>query len=311
MQRKVIYELNALYREPMRVTGYVFGDCSDGEKTVCVVGSMRGNEVQQMYACSRLIQRLKKLEEQRAVAEGKSILVIPCVNSYSMNIGKRFWSTDNTDINRMFPGYSEGETTQRIAAGVFEAVKDYQIGIQFASNYMPGRFLPHIRMMKTGFEDIETAKKFAFPYVITHGARPFDTTTLNYNWQIWETKAFSIYTTDTDEIDRRSAADAVKGIEHMLNSEGVLHSSITGGYHYNSQVLCDDDLLSVRCSAAGIYENKVYVGEEVYEGQLLAEITDPYEGTLLEQLAAPRDGTVFFQHKAPLIYADTAAVKLV
>ena len=48
MQRKVIYELNALYREPMRVTGYVFGDCSDGEKTVCVVGSMRGNEVQQI-----------------------------------------------------------------------------------------------------------------------------------------------------------------------------------------------------------------------------------------------------------------------
>lgn len=71
MQRKVIYELNALYREPMRVTGYAFGDCSDGEKTVCVVGSMRGNEVQQMYACSRLIQRLKKLEEQRAVAEEK------------------------------------------------------------------------------------------------------------------------------------------------------------------------------------------------------------------------------------------------
>ena len=44
---------------------------------------------------------------------------------------------------------------------------------------------------------------------------------------------------------------------------------------------------------------------------MLAEITDPYEGTLLEQLVAPRDGTVFFQHKAPLIYADTAAVKLV
>ena len=35
-----------------------------------------------------------------------------------MNIGKRFWSADNTDINRMFPGYNLGETTQRIAAGV-------------------------------------------------------------------------------------------------------------------------------------------------------------------------------------------------
>lgn len=308
MQKKVIYELNALYREPMQVIGYEFGE---GERSVCVVGSMRGNEVQQMYACSKLIQRLKKLEEKKALAEGKSIMVIPCVNSYSMNIGKRFWSTDNTDINRMFPGYNEGETTQRIAAGVFEVIKDYAIGIQFASNYMPGRFLPHIRMMQTGFEDIGTAKKFEFPYVITKNTRPFDTTTLNYNWQIWETRAFSVYTTDTDEIDPKSAADAVKGIEQMLNREGILHSSVSGGYHYNSQVLCDDDMTSVRCREAGIYENRVYVGEEVCKGQLLAEITDPYEGIVLEQLTAPVDGTVFFQHKAPLIYADTAAIKLV
>lgn len=41
-----------------------------------------------------------------------------------MNIKKRFWPTDNTDINRMFPGYDLGETTQRIAAGVFEVIKD-------------------------------------------------------------------------------------------------------------------------------------------------------------------------------------------
>lgn len=308
MKKRVIYELKALYREPMQVYGYEFGE---GGSSVCIVGSMRGNEIQQMYACSRLIQRLLQLEEQRQIADGKRILVIPCVNSYSMNIGKRFWSTDNTDINRMFPGYDLGETTQRIAAGVFDAVKSYDIGIQFASNYMSGRFLPHIRMMQTGFEDIDTAKKFAFPYVITRNTRPFDTTTLNYNWQIWETRAFSIYTTDTEEIDRKSAADAVKGIERMLNSEGILRSSVSGGYHYNSQVLCDDDLRSIRCSAAGIYENKVYVGGEVSAGQLLAEITDPYEGTILERLTAPADGTVFFQHKAPLIYADTTAVKLV
>ena len=33
------------------------------------------------------------------------ILIIPSVNHSSMNISKRFWATDNTDINRMFPGY--------------------------------------------------------------------------------------------------------------------------------------------------------------------------------------------------------------
>lgn len=308
MKKINIYELNSLYREPMRVEGYEYGE---GEKSVCVAGSMRGNEIQQLFACSKLIQRLKQLEEKGCIAEGKSILVIPCINTYSMNIGKRFWSTDNTDINRMFPGYSEGETTQRIAAGVFEKIKDYKYGIQFASNYMAGSFLPHIRMMRTGFEDVETAKKFEFPYVVVRNTRPFDTTTLNYNWQIWETKAFSIFTTSTESIDAGSAKNAVKGIERMLNAEGVIRSSIAGGYHYNSQVLDDERLISVRCAEAGIYENMVSVGDEIYEGQVLARITDPYEGTLKEELVSPADGTVFFLHNAPLVYASTAVMKLV
>ena len=137
MKKNIIYELNALYREPMQVTGYEFGT---GEKSVCVVGSMRGNEVQQMFSCSNLIRRLKELEARQEITEGKSILVIPCINSYSMNIGKRFWATDNTDINRMFPGYDEGETTQRIAAGLFQAIQGYSYGIQFPSFYLRGRF---------------------------------------------------------------------------------------------------------------------------------------------------------------------------
>lgn len=46
MNKTVVYELNALYRDAMRITGYEFGE---GEKAVCVVGSMRGNEIQQLY----------------------------------------------------------------------------------------------------------------------------------------------------------------------------------------------------------------------------------------------------------------------
>ena len=59
MERTVIYELESMYRDSFRVTGFRFGS---GEKTMCVVGSMRGNEVQQLYCCSQLVDRLKMLE---------------------------------------------------------------------------------------------------------------------------------------------------------------------------------------------------------------------------------------------------------
>lgn len=305
MNKKVIFEIPSIYRDNFRVTGYEFGE---GEKSVCIVGSMRGNEVQQMYACSKVIKRLKRMESEGRIKKGHKILVIPNINPYSMNIKKRFWSTDNTDINRMFPGYNLGETTQRIADGVFKVIKDYKFGIQFASFYMPGKFTPHIRMMKAGYESVDLAKQFGLPYVVLRNVRPYDTTTLNYNWQCWETHGFSLYTTTTNEIDKESAGQAVRAIMTFLAKQGIVE--YTGHDGYKSLVIDDKDLISVRTKKSGLFNAKVKVGCEVVRGQVLAEIIHPYEGEVIAELKSPVDGIVFFEHDEPLTYANTAVFKL-
>lgn len=306
MEKKIIYQLNSLYRDTFRVTGFEFGE---GEKSVCIVGNTRGNEYQQIYTCAKLVQKLKQLEENGKIKEGHKILVIPSVNPYSANVKKRFWPTDNTDINRMFPGYDLGETTQRIAAGVFEEIKDYEIGMQFASYYMPGKFIPHVRMMQTGFEDTELAKDFGFPYVMCRKVRPYDTGTLNYNWQIWETKAFSIYTGSTTEVNEENAKEAIKGILRFLSKQGIINYKSRGGYQ--PTVLTDSDLKSVRTHVAGIFECVADVGTRVEKGQIIARVLDPLDADVKEKLIAPVDGLVFFAHNEPLTYADTAVIKLI
>lgn len=247
MKKRVIYEIQALYRDNFRVTGYEFGE---GQQSVCIVGSMRGNEVQQLYVCSQLVKKFKQLEEEGRIREGHKILIIPSVNPYSMNIQKRFWPTDNTDINRMFPGYDLGETTQRIADGVFREIKDYKYGIQFTSFYMPGEFMPHIRMMKEGFSTVELAKQFDMPYVVLRKVRPYDTTTLNYNWQVWDTQAFSFYTTTTSRIDRKSAGQAVLSVLKFLASLDIV--KYNGPRTLESQVVEDVDMVSVQTAKSGI-----------------------------------------------------------
>ncbi|MCI5648512.1 MAG: M14 family metallopeptidase [Fusicatenibacter sp.] len=306
MERKILFEIKGLYRDDFRVTGFSFGQ---GEKTLCVVGSTRGNENQQLFCCSQLIRRLSELEEKGKITPGVEILVIPCANPYSMNIKKRFWSIDNTDINRMFPGYEKGETTQRIAAGIFEVVKEYQYGIQFASFYMPGAFVPHVRMMKTGYEDVTLAQKFGLSYVVRHTPRPFDTTTLNYNWQIWETQAFSIYTTNTAKVDMESARQAVEAILNFMSWQGMIR--YRGHEGYVSRVIDSDDMIPVRADHAGFFEAHVSAGEEVSTGQLLARIYDPYLGTMRSALYAPFHGTVAFVHDEAMTYEATAVLKLI
>ena len=306
MREEKIIESPALYRDSFRIRSFVFGE---GEKSVCIVGAERGNEYQQIYVASLLVQRMAELEKKGQILPGRSIRIIPCANPYSVNSKKRFWASDNTDINRMYPGYDQGETTQRIAAAVFDVAKEYEYGIQFASFYMPGRFLPHIRIMKTGLEEPEMARKFGFPYVVLHTPRPFDTTTLNYNWQIWETKAFSVYTTETNHIDVHSAREAVDGVLRFLHTQGILQERIPGGYY--SEIVETVDMAAVRTSRAGFFFSETQTGERVVRGQKLAEIRDTYTNRLKEELLSPVDGTVFFMRNEPLTYQATAVFKII
>ena len=306
MKEEIVFELGSVYRQPLRVRGYSFGE---GEHSICIVGATRGNEVQQVYICSQLVRIFTRLEEQGKIAAGKSILVIPTVNSHSMNIGKRFWSADNTDINRMFPGYDLGETTQRIAAGVFERINDYRFGIHFTSHYTQGSFAPHVRMMKTGFEDVEKARDFGLPYVYRREARPYDTTTLNYNWQIWNTKAFSIYTDATDKIDTAGALVVVEAVLRFLGKNGILDYTCHGGYL--SQLIESPSMVNVKSNAAGFFLRKAEVNARVKQGELLAQIVDPYQGTVIEEVLSPVDGIVFFHASQPILYSHTSLFRII
>ena len=306
MEKTVIYELESMYRDSFRITGFRFGS---GEKTLCVVGSMRGNEVQQLYCCSQLVDRLKTLEAKGLINEGRSITVIPCVNPYSMNIGKRFWPTDNSDINRMFPGYDLGETTQRIADGLFKELMGYRYGIQFASYHVPGKFTPHVRMMKTGFESVDDARIFALPYVVLVDPVPFDSGVLNYNWQIWETKAFSLYTQETSRIDRASAMQVVDSVTRFLNRIGAV--SYDGKAGYNPDIIEESHLVSIQTTEAGIFEPLVEVEAQVNAGDVIARVINPYEGSVRQEIIAECDSVVFFRHSDPLVYADTVVFRLI
>lgn len=306
MRKDILYTLPSPCREDLKVTGYRFGS---GKKSACVVGAIRGNEIQQLYVCSQLVKKLTELEEQGAIVPDHEILVIPSVGHHSMNIGKRFWTVDNTDINRMFPGYDLGETTQRIAAGVFENVKDYEYGIQFASFYLPGDFIPHVRMMDTGFQNTSLANLFGLPYVVIRKARPIDTTTLNYNWQLWETNAFSVYTSKTDMIDEQSAHQAVAAVLRFLTRMGILRYNSHSGYI--ATIIAEEELAVVKTNAGGIYRRFRFPGEEVSLGEPLAEITHPYDGSVVSTILSPTDGVIFFSHEKPLVTENEIVYKII
>ena len=328
MRLKTLFTLETPYRDPLTIQAAVFG--REGAEPLCaLVGSMRGNEVQQTYIAARVVARLRALEEAGLTDPGKLVLVVPSVNAFSMNIHKRFWPLDNTDINRMFPGYSEGETTQRIADGLFRAVQDFPFGIQLASFYLRGRFLPHVRITDEGplsRESLDWARLFGLPATLLREPSTFDTTTLNYNWQVWDTHAFSVFSRDTGSLDPASARQVEDGIVRFLAGIGAVRAqameelegpaSANGAWDADGVAaqelrITEESLVDVRAEAsAGFFEPLVAPGAPVERGQVLARIHDTFDASVREELRAPIDGLVFFSRSAPLANQYSICFKL-
>lgn len=306
MNKETVFKLKSPYRDDFLIEGYRFGK---GEKSCCIVGALRGNEVQQLYICSQIIKALSALERKGVIAYNHEIMVIPSLNPFSMNVQRRFWSVDNTDINRMFPGDAEGKTTQRIASAIFERIKEYQYGIQFTSFYIHGDFIPHVRMMETEHKNVNLANLFGLQYILLRKPTPFDTATLNYNWQMANTSAFSIYTNETESIDEQSAQIAISAVLRFLSRMGVIKYQSHGGYI--ATTLEEDHLMSVHANTGGIYRRLKQPGDEVEQDEPIAEILHPFDATILETVKAPANGIVFFAHKSPLVLQNSVVYKII
>ena len=286
MRRVKLFTIDALpYRQPIPVYGYRFGS---RKKTLAVMGAIRGDEVQQMYVAARLVRKFSELEKEGAFAPECGVMVVPCAGQFSMNVSKRFWPLDNTDINRMFPGYGAGETTQRLADRIFTALQGYKWGVHLASFYLPGE---------------------------------------NFNWQVWDTCTFSVYSRTTDFIDESSAELAAESILRFLAKRGMLRSKVPEsvlrflaekgmlGWEIpegsKTKFVKEEELINIHNKKGGILIRYHHPADFVRAGNLLAEIIDPYTTEVREKICAPTDGTLFFAHHAQLIAGHSIVYRLI
>lgn len=201
---------------------------------------------------------------------------------------------DNTDINRMFPGYDQGETTQRLANSIFEEVRGYANGIQLASFYLPGEFVPHVRYMNTGYHKSDDGLAFGLQYLMTREPAPIDTTTLNYNWQVFGSNAFSIYAKSTGRIDPKAARRVVAAILRYMRYKGMLKEGVKLPAGRETVRIDSAGLRKQLSHVGGFVHFALKVGDYVDEGTVVGQIFDPFTAECLEELKSPCSGQLFY-----------------
>lgn len=306
MERIEILRIESLSREPLVVDGFLFKGKSKKAPKVAIIGAMEGEGILPLYCASRLVDFLNnKIDKKKIKGD---ILIIPSINHYAFNTGKRFWPLDNTNINTMFPGYDLGETTQRIAKKLFDVLSSYDYGIILEKRPDPVNCVPYIKLYETGFEDLEGAKRFGLKFIHHRAMKSIDTVSLQYNLQLWETKAYSIMCPTTNTIDKRVSSQINQSVLRFMNKTKIIDFSIFNGYE--STVIHRDEIEVVKAPKSGIFVSKDFPGNYVSKDQIIGKIYDSLTGNIVHEFKSPCDGMITCHYNNSLIYENAVAFRV-
>ncbi len=303
-----ILRIDSLNRSPLIVEGYLFEGSDPTAPSVAIVGAMEGETILPLYTASKLVDFLRHSLDDESKIVG-NILVIPSVNHYALNINQRFWPLDKTDINTMFPGYGEGETTQRIAKKLFDALQGYTHGIILETREGISTCIPYIKLFESGYEDLKSAKKFGYRLIHHKSLRPTDTVSLQYNWQLWGTKAYSIICPSDTNIDLNTSNEVFDGIVNFLSKNKIIQYKVLSGYE--STIVKNRDIEIIKTSKSGIFIPTKKIGTTIKKDEMIGKVIHALEGKVTHRIFSPCDGLIACAYKNGLIFENAVAFRVI
>ncbi len=308
MKKIEIVRIESLNRAPLVINGYLFKGTNPSAPSIAIVGAMGGKTILPLYSASKLIDFLKNTLNNPKKIMG-DILIIPSINHYALNIDERFWPLDKTDINMMFPGYAEGETTQRIAKKVFDALDGYTYGIVLETKKDLSTCIPYLEVFKSGYEDMNGAKKFGYKIIYHKDMKSTDFVSLQYNWQLWGAKAYSVICPSDAKVDLNTSSEVIDGIINFLNKNKIIkYKSLSG---YQSAVVNKKDMDVVKTKQSGIFIQIKEIGAYVSKGERLGEVVNSLSGEVVHRILSPISGVIVCCYDKGLIFENSVAFRVV
>lgn len=309
MKKELLVSIKSPNRDDFEIHGFRFENKNSSGPSIAIVGGFLGHNIDQLYTGSKLVDFLYRKQNENPNFINGSILVVPAINIFGLNMAEKFWPLDKTDLDAMFPGFADGETTQRIAQKLFEKLQGYDYGVILEGRKDQAICMPYLKLLRSGYEDIESAKEFGLRFIHHKELAPMDSATLHYNWQVWNTNTFSIVWGENSKIDEVASAHVKDSILRFMSKKGIIEHPVFEGF--NSNITDRTQIVVIKSSHAGIFLPSAKPGQSVIKGEFLGYIKDSLTGAVLEKLYATHDGVISCTYGYPLIFENSIAFRIV
>lgn len=271
------------------------GDGSD--KRFCLLTGLHGDELEGQLVCYKVQERINAAPQN---FHG-TLDIYPALNPLGIDSITRGIPAFDLDMNRTFPGETNGTMTEYIASKILEDASgaDFALDVHASSIFI--RELPQVRI-PPAFKDkiIDNAKLLNMDLLWIHNNGSVQENSLVYTLNQNGTPAAVIDMGIGMRYTSEFADQLTDGIFCLLAKMGMwTGETITPREPvYSDQ---DSDMTALVSKMAGFFVRKVECGQRVQKGDLLGEIISPLEGKVLAQIKSPRAGLLFTLREYPIV----------
>jgi predicted deacylase len=307
----VLLSMTAPLRERVDVPYHDLGPRA-GPPRLALVAGLHGDELNGVLVLARVASFLRGLETARGAGPrlAARVIVVPAVNVLGLNVRRRSWPFDRTDVNRMFPGHEAGETTERVARAVLEATRAATHRVDVHSSNPEFEELPQVRLYEPSAAERSTARLFGLPAVIERPINAIFTTTLGHAWRGCGGESFVLQGghaggLQPEHCDRlfRGLVRFMAGIEVLAGVE--LAPEEDEPHHFGLR-----RTFPLISECAGVFVAALPVGRWVRAGDLIGQVYDGFDGERRGEVRAPVAGLLSGLRRQPLLYEGDLVARI-
>lgn len=308
------------FNPPLGIAIQEFGR---GKPVLSIVSGLHGDEYNGLYICHLFIEWLRQITRQRGnyVLRGR-VRLLPAANPLGLLVGERNWPFDNTDLDRVFPGYSQGETTQRVAHWIFENVRQSLCCVDLHSSNTAIEEWPQALVYSGQPRALDLAKGMGLPLVWVRRldahleVRP---QSLEMAGSVQGTLAYNLFQLGIDVVVVKAGVGLRLDLDYCrLVFASLIRLALSLGVVSGpepeataiAQVVFARQIHPVHCLRAGLFVPVARLGSRVEAGALLGQVLDPLQGELLEEVRSVQPGLLCTLRAHPLVFEGSLAARV-
>lgn len=285
----------------------IIGRSSDtpSGRRVCIVTGTHGDELEGQYVCA---ETARILNENLSMLNG-TVDIYPALNPLGIDSITRGIPLFDLDMNRIFPGTSDGTMAESLAADIISDISGADICIDIHSSNIYLKEIPQIRINEISADELlPYAEMLNCDFIWIHSSATVLESTLAYSLNTTGTKTLVVEMGVGMRITKEYCNQLTAGIFNLLKSLGMWKGDTE---QVRKPIVSGERSVDfVNSGADGIFVPCVEHWVNIEKGEHIGDVIDPATGKISERVTAPCCGKIFTLREFPIVYGGSLIARI-